>query len=170
MEANGSPSHISTKIQLFILDYLDRAQKTEGARFGQSAHADHPHGRGENMKSGKQSGRCTGPSPRAWGKLIKRAKLSDTTRTIPTGVGKTLGKEINQAYTSDHPHGRGENRTRGITLTTHGGPSPRAWGKLYYIFTTTYALRTIPTGVGKTPPKLPPTAVTADHPHGRGEN
>jgi hypothetical protein len=26
MEANGSPSHISTKIQLFILDYLDRAQ------------------------------------------------------------------------------------------------------------------------------------------------
>jgi hypothetical protein len=25
MEANGSPSHISTKIQLFILDYLDRA-------------------------------------------------------------------------------------------------------------------------------------------------
>jgi hypothetical protein len=29
MEANGSPSHISTKIRLFILDYLDRAQTTD---------------------------------------------------------------------------------------------------------------------------------------------
>jgi hypothetical protein len=29
MEANGSPSHISTKIQLFILDYLDRAHKSD---------------------------------------------------------------------------------------------------------------------------------------------
>jgi hypothetical protein len=28
MEANGSPSHISTKIQLFILDYLDRAHNS----------------------------------------------------------------------------------------------------------------------------------------------
>ncbi len=33
MEANGSPSHISTKIRLFILDYLDRAHKSFVGRY-----------------------------------------------------------------------------------------------------------------------------------------
>ena len=51
---------------------------------------DHPHGRGENRHRGGHRRTKTGPSPRAWGEPPGRAGAGRCSRTIPTGVGRTL--------------------------------------------------------------------------------
>ncbi len=152
--------------------------------------ADHPHGRGENFSPATQRHIRAGPSPRAWGKPSRRAGRSDRRRTIPTGVGKTgfadlsntstrtiptgVGKTHNPlipfANKTDHPHGRGENKSsKDFDCGVHG-PSPRAWGKLRIHHQLRPIRRTIPTGVGKTPVRCVQASRCADHPHGRGEN
>ena len=58
MEANGSPSHISTKIQLFILDYLDRAQSSTLIRPAVVSDWKRPTRRVWRRSTGRRRGRC----------------------------------------------------------------------------------------------------------------
>ena len=51
--------------------------------------ADHPHARGENDWLPSVIRYIRGPSPRTWGELKIKMPESDTTRTIPTHVGRT---------------------------------------------------------------------------------
>ena len=131
---------------------------------------DHPHGRGENKPCSTPNNYTGGPSPRAWGKRSPFFKRTDHSRTIPTGVGKTIKTFVLINFNEDHPHGRGENRIVIATEAGDSGPSPRAWGKPPIRRTGTRIVRTIPTGVGKTAPSTSAPTVYADHPHGRGEN
>ena len=58
------------------------------------------------------------------------------------------------AAITDHPHAGGENGADGRAIRLLNGPSPRGWGKH---MSSTYAernIRTIPTRVGKTPPRF----------------
>ena len=64
--------------------------KTPNHRQNRRFFSDHPHGRGENPLCIQPKRHSCGPSPRAWGKLIKRNQCKRIFRTIPTGVGKTL--------------------------------------------------------------------------------
>ena len=91
-------------------------------------------------------------------------------RTIPTGVGKTKDSFFNLLIHADHPHGRGENHCSNKSYWKLLGPSPRAWGKLRPFPNLITVERTIPTGVGKTPPATACFRRHPDHPHGRGEN
>ena len=70
---------------------------------------DHPHGRGENSAGPKNDRPLNGPSPRAWGKPYTIVQRRQESRTIPTGVGKTLNPPFLPCPCPDHPHGRGEN-------------------------------------------------------------
>ena len=116
-----------------------------------SAATDHPHGRGENRTLFGALSVVRGPSPRAWGKLVTFFFLFPKSRTIPTGVGKTVQRRRAVSADPDHPHGRGENGFSPPSRGTLRGPSPRAWGKLNSGNTSGSRCRTIPTGVGKTP-------------------
>ena len=111
-----------------------------------------------------------GPSPRAWGKPENMYGHIVDRRTIPTGVGKTWSKPTTRVSLSDHPHGRGENSSKVSHAVGSFGPSPRAWGKHREVRQPRPGIRTIPTGVGKTPQPGPAVSPMADHPHGRGEN
>ena len=63
--------------------------KTKAAGVGADATTDHPHGRGENQRQPPVLCWPSGPSPRAWGKPGSAWTPCRTSRTIPTGVGKT---------------------------------------------------------------------------------
>ncbi len=96
--------------------------------------------------SGHGSG-C-GPSPRAWGALSRRAGVSASARTIPTCVGSTHVRRLEdadvggpsprawgarcpreyRAAAPDHPHVRGEHAPTSLSALGSRGPSPRAWG------------------------------------------
>ena len=131
---------------------------------------DHPHGRGENAIGNSSCHSPTGPSPRAWGKLLILISVIALLRTIPTGVGKTKLRSRNLTHNADHPHGRGENLCSCRASRYLHGPSPRAWGKLIPHRRLHLLNRTIPTGVGKTRSPGSGQRCTPDHPHGRGEN
>ena len=131
---------------------------------------DHPHGRGENYWHIERFRTSIGPSPRAWGKLTSPETSFVSSRTIPTGVGKTMRDTPKPGGISDHPHGRGENSLIIRLRPVKPGPSPRAWGKRFLPIQTAGYSRTIPTGVGKTTARMQLGSCAADHPHGRGEN
>ena len=132
--------------------------------------ADHPHGRGENEFVPLDRNAVAGPSPRAWGKFSGLSDLFFQFRTIPTGVGKIFLFWRRGLIRADHPHGRGENTLRRLAGAQQGGPSPRAWGKCAKAPGAAPGNRTIPTGVGKMSHHQIGVDLSADHPHGRGEN
>ncbi len=71
--------------------------------------SDHPHVRGENLKPLLLGAFAYGPSPRPWGKRGVSTGAMSAARTIPTSVGKTLGRVQPSQRIPDHPHVRGEN-------------------------------------------------------------
>jgi hypothetical protein len=91
-----------------------------------------------------------GPSPRTWG---------EPTLFSPSPSAST-----------DHPHARGENFFGAGRLAPNCGPSPRTWGEPVRRPVPILTVRTIPTHVGRTNCRTSPSAVSADHPHARGEN
>ena len=132
--------------------------------------ADHPHARGENESAAADGTLFSGPSPRAWGEQAHGAPAGGVSRTIPTRVGRTSGRDPRISAPTDHPHARGENE--GVAWRTRDriGPSPRAWGELFIQLKKDGSWRTIPTRVGRTwPRRLAPLGIP-DHPHARGEN
>ncbi len=91
-------------------------------------------------------------------------------RTTPTGVGKTAPCRRHPDQPTDHPHGRGEDRSGRRCASRSGGPPPRAWGRRGGEDRISDVRRTTPTGVGKTTATTVVNAHLPDHPHGRGED
>ncbi len=92
----------------------------------------------------------SGSSPRVWGKLFGVGLDVGCGRFIPTGVGKTAGRERRSRSTQVHPHGCGENVALGVVCVSDNGSSPRVWGKRLDDTRQPELDRFIPTGVGKT--------------------
>ena len=112
----------------------------------------------------------SGPSPRGWGKPRGHLRRGQTSRTIPTRVGKTSAWVNSVVAEADHPHAGGENDITGGGIPSVSGPSPRGWGKRRLGRLPARDDRTIPTRVGKTNIALAATGALADHPHAGGEN
>ena len=68
----------------------------------------HPHGCGERVYSPALPGETCGSSPRVWGTLFWRSRLSWFRRFIPTGVGNALIQQTRDWRKAVHPHGCGE--------------------------------------------------------------
>ena len=90
-------------------------------------------------------------------------------RFIPTCVGNTARARPGWRSGSVHPHVRGEYFTRLQRQLKRLGSSPRAWGILHQIPTTTEAARFIPTCVGNTRCRACLSRSRSVHPHVRGE-
>ena len=150
----------------------------------------HPHGRGEYRTVVSGFPRRPGPSPRAWGILLRWRVFYSELRSIPTGVGNTMLAPILHAVKPVHPHGRGEYAAHwlciGAVLAVHphgrgeytpsvipagprSGPSPRAWGIRRSRSVMPNPPRSIPTGVGNTSSWRSTRRSRSVHPHGRGE-
>ena len=63
--------------------------KTSAALSGSGGLSVHPHGCGENDGAELIAAHAYGPSPRVWGKPLRKALDRPSNRSIPTGVGKT---------------------------------------------------------------------------------
>ncbi len=75
---------------------------------------------------------------------------SDQPRTIPTRVGRTIGRVAKYLVSSDHPHAGGENHRAHTKFPAVRGPSPRGWGEPKGDVEREQHRRTIPTRVGRT--------------------
>ena len=111
-----------------------------------------------------------GPSPRVWGEQVVKHPSGETTRTIPTRVGRTSRIDPRSARSADHPHACGENITIRSISRIVIGPSPRVWGELIRHGFAASRGRTIPTRVGRTHRPAGSVSRTSDHPHACGEN
>ena len=165
----GEPTQMTTGWS-FTRTILTGVGRTNSGNIPRCWRADHPHGRGENSALSFTVSVMVGPSPRAWGELASCAEMNAKSRTIPTGVGRTLSQSRDSISWADHPHGRGENLLMARRFATACGPSPRAWGEPMVRYRARAARRTIPTGVGRTAPAMNDCPARTDHPHGRGEN
>ncbi len=164
--------------------------KTKARHWSCGAGSVHPHPRGENFCCEVALSAAFGPSPPTWGKLARphhpapnyrsipptwgkrtdgRGRLPHQ-RFIPTHVGKTWRGTSPNCTASVHPHPRGENSGSSLILNVGHGPSPPTWGKLTVPERVIDAHRSIPTHVGKTREIPYRAAISAVHPHPRGEN
>src|SRR5258705_19814 len=91
-----------------------------------------------------------GPSPRAWGQLMRGLLIARPVLYIHTRVGTTGERCAVQGTSAVHPHGRGDNDQVGSRTSPVSGPSPRAWGQLLPFRAPKPSPRSIPTGVGTT--------------------
>ena len=131
---------------------------------------DHPHARGENLRSPGLDKPVAGPSPRTWGEHPNGVRPRCCTRTIPTHVGRTAVARSRTLDRADHPHARGENADRTDRTDWASGPSPRTWGEPHAQPGQASGSRTIPTHVGRTWGQAGRALDVPDHPHARGEN
>ena len=132
--------------------------------------SDHPHAGGEHQQTARWKRATNGPSPRGWGAPGRAEKHGSTCRTIPTRVGSTLTEIVGEYRERDHPHAGGEHHQGRIMQTVAIGPSPRGWGARLKRVRSFPRLRTIPTRVGSTTPRLRPQQAYSDHPHAGGEH
>ena len=130
---------------------------------------DHPHVRGEKETLNLVMDYAAGSSPRAWGKGPAENGGVAGARIIPTCVGKSPMPWRCLSIPSDHPHVRGEKRSRRWLALRTLGSSPRAWGKECIQQFTSRTRWIIPTCVGKSPPPRSASPSAPDHPHVRGE-
>ena len=91
-------------------------------------------------------------------------------RYTPTCVGKTTFTYVAIFASPVHPHVRGENLSRRMTMLRGYGTPPRAWGKLFLPPSLREENRYTPTCVGKTHLYARFFRRSAVHPHVRGEN
>ena len=110
----------------------------------------HPHARGEHPSAAAPLMICRGPSPRAWGTLVVRARDAEVLRSIPTRVGNTHVVSTSTLANPVHPHARGEHALDALFSKSAAGPSPRAWGTRFIPLINIECPRSIPTRVGNT--------------------
>ncbi len=91
-------------------------------------------------------------------------------RFIPTPVGNTPRRLDIDAFSTVHPHARGEHKTYCHGHSLAAGSSPRPWGTLVTHHKGCILLRFIPTPVGNTSRTLRPQCGHSVHPHARGEH
>ena len=130
---------------------------------------DHPHVRGEKPQISSSMLSAFGSSPRAWGKVPSRPRVTPFGRIIPTCVGKSYGRKHTRAHPPDHPHVRGEKTSSIIFSLLYPGSSPRAWGKGTLSAALVTGSGIIPTCVGKRHVRADSFDRPSDHPHVRGE-
>ncbi len=126
--------------------------KTVGLRRERQWRTVHPHVRGEDGLLAVVEGGEDGSPPRAWGRLLVRAKGIACPRFTPTCVGKTKGWQDYSGLRTVHPHVRGEDHRVAHGLCLPLGSPPRAWGRPLPKSTPTARSRFTPTCVGKTSP------------------
>ena len=110
----------------------------------------HPHARGEHPTPHDLTREEIGSSPRTWG-------------TRPAAARETSSMSV-------HPHARGEHATILRSMLRALGSSPRTWGTLAHHILLVTKARFIPTHVGNTWARRPPTGCRPVHPHARGEH
>ena len=90
-------------------------------------------------------------------------------RFIPTCVGNSSTLQSLSYAISVHPHVRGEQASKATMPSSRLGSSPPAWGTGAIVATSAPLNRFIPTRVGNSCCTIWLGAVTAVHPHTRGE-
>ena len=85
--------------------------------------------RGADYYTGPYGAGCTGSSPRAWGRFLRRVRHANRNRFIPTCVGQIPAARRRSSSTD--------------------GSSPHAWGRFLPAAQTFFPLRFIPTCVGQ---------------------
>ncbi len=68
----------------------------------------HPHGRGEDILVCDLKIELLETPPRAWGRPGALEIFPVSAGNTPTGVGKTLFRQVSASNNAKHPHGRGE--------------------------------------------------------------
>ncbi len=129
----------------------------------------HPHRRGELMHLEGNIIPHTGPSPQAWGTLVRAHETIAERRAIPTGVGNSPHQSPAARRQPGHPHRRGELMLKLMAAYSAFGPSPQAWGTLPDDNRVYPPLRAIPTGVGNSRRPTGRIRSSPGHPHRRGE-
>ncbi len=130
----------------------------------------HPHGRGEDRADYAREAQTAETPPRAWGRPSSSTRFNTYNGNTPTGVGKTISRQISSAQAWKHPHGRGEDQSSARTAARWAETPPRAWGRPLLPDGTSVLERNTPTGVGKTIPHAERVRRREKHPHGRGED
>ena len=129
----------------------------------------HPHMRGEYNLSEDNHARVIGSPPHAWGILIFHLVSFPRRRFTPTCVGNTAPLYDQLAFSSVHPHMRGEYAQYfGVIPAQYGSP-PHAWGILPALCLLEGPPRFTPTCVGNTPAIIMLYGSAPVHPHMRGE-
>ena len=131
---------------------------------------EHPHGRGEDGHSSSECSGHSGTPPRAWGGPSTLDPERPDGRNTPTGVGRTRPLREWTRPSSEHPHGRGEDRVRRSDSPPSIGTPPRAWGGPVPGRLGLLEVRNTPTGVGRTLMSTWTSSAATEHPHGRGED
>jgi hypothetical protein len=88
----------------------------------------HPHVRGDYVHMVVFLPYVHGPSPRAWGLLLRPRVRGEPVRAIPTCVGTTYIWWCFSPTCTGHPHVRGDYALPALLQRLEVGPSPRAWG------------------------------------------
>ena len=127
-----------------------RVGKTYRFKFDFFRKKDHPHSCGENFFDAGSRAYDEGSSPLVWGKQVGVGSGQHAQGIIPTCVGKTENINSISFTCQDHPHLCGENFFSAPNSYLVQGSSPLVWGKLGGKDESSYALRIIPTCVGKT--------------------
>ena len=129
----------------------------------------HPHACGEYCTASEAIGNPAGSSPRVWGILGGIGVGLLLARFIPTRVGNTTFSPLSKYMPAVHPHACGEYGMPTRCLRMDSGSSPRVWGirpTKAHVFNDG---RFIPTRVGNTSAKFPPSFGSTVHPHACGE-
>ena len=129
----------------------------------------HPHVRGEYDYFTTARPWAQGSSPRAWGILNEPHLGVIHARFIPTCVGNTAARGIDESARTVHPHVRGEYSWVARPHSLRAGSSPRAWGIQNPSEILTGQSRFIPTCVGNTYASKANFLINPVHPHVRGE-
>ena len=130
----------------------------------------HPHGRGEDLKSGTADAGEVETPPRTWGRPAPQAEWIHDFGNTPTDVGKTLFADVLAVNREKHPHGRGEDeRIRQLKQDLKETP-PRTWGRHLGATGRRRQDGNTPTDVGKTTANHSAERINRKHPHGRGED
>ena len=114
----------------------------------QSGTTVHPHGRGDNIRSGRTGPSAIGSPPRAWGQSPSYTRGEMVERFTPTGVGTIRTGPLAISLSPVHPHGRGDNSWIGGLVAELLGSPPRAWGQCLVGSDVGGVRRFTPTGVG----------------------
>ena len=130
----------------------------------------HPHARGEHVRAIGVNHPNLGSSPRSWGTHAYPRGTGEPGRFIPTLVGNTEVAAAGGEGAAVHPHARGEHPSTSASPSKPAGSSPRSWGTRESRCCSASRRRFIPTLVGNTLTRSVIWAITAVHPHARGEH
>jgi len=129
----------------------------------------HPHACGELVVYNSGSATGNGSSPRMWGTRDQKIQILIGERFIPTHVGNSIDRYIDNPEIAVHPHACGELPNTPNSFTLLSGSSPRMWGTRCFPSWQSVRDRFIPTHVGNSAAGPPSRSAFSVHPHACGE-